>query len=88
MLGLRLHLGQEGVDVSGGRVEYVGRQLKPNLNKLKLLNYPKTRMKTFISSEALSLFGAVKIAFPQKPDGYTDINKYRVASLLSKTSFM
>ncbi len=49
-------------------------------------------MKTFISSEALTQFGAEKIAFPPKPDGLTDkrtggqtdIYNYRVASLLIK----
>ena len=39
-------------------------------------------MKTSISSEALSQFGAEKIAFPQKPDIRTDISNYRIASLL------
>ncbi len=34
-----------------------------------------TRMKTSISSEALTQFGAEKIAFPQKPDRHTDIHK-------------
>jgi len=47
-------------------------------------------MKTSISSEALTQFGAEKIVFPPKPDGLTygrmdirtDIRNYRVASLL------
>ncbi len=43
-------------------------------------------MKTSISSEALSQFGAENIAFPPKPDGHTDghtgICNYRVASPL------
>ncbi len=29
-------------------------------------------MKTSISSEALTQFGAEKITFPSKPDGHTD----------------
>ncbi len=44
-------------------------------------------MKTSISSEALTQFGAEKIASPPKPDGHTDIRtdgqtdicNYRVA---------
>ncbi len=47
-------------------------------------------MKTSISSEALTQFGAEKIAFRPKPDGRTDlrtdISNYRVDSLL-KTYF-
>ena len=39
----------------------------------RLINAIKTRMKTFISSEALSQLGAEKIAIPPKPDGQTDI---------------
>ncbi len=39
-------------------------------------------MKTSISSEALTQFGAEKIAFPTKPYGQTDICNYRVAFLL------
>ncbi len=38
-------------------------------------------MKTSIGSEALTQCGA---AFPLKPDGQTDISKYRVASLLKR----
>ena len=33
---------------------------------------------------ALSLLGAEKIAFPPKPDKRTDMDNYRVASLLNK----
>ena len=39
-------------------------------------------MKTSMSSEALTQFGAEKIAFLPKPDGNTGICNYRVASLL------
>ncbi len=38
-------------------------------------------MKTSISSEAITQFGAEKIGFPPKPDIRTDISNYRVASL-------
>ncbi len=45
-------------------------------------------MKTTISSEALTHFGAAKIAFPKRPDGHTDgqtdICNYRVGSLLKR----
>ena len=58
-------------------------------------HYIKTRMKTLISSEALSQSGAEKITFLPKPDGqtvrhtdgWTDIRTdfiYRVASLLKR----
>ncbi len=49
----------------------------------KKVDYLKTRMKTFISSEALTQFGAEKIAFLTNPDGRTDISNYRVASLIT-----
>ncbi len=39
-------------------------------------------MKSSTSSQAQSQFWAEKIAFPTKPDGWTDISNYRVASLL------
>ncbi len=38
----------------------------------KQLTTRETRMKTSISSEALTQYGAEKIAFPQKPDIRTD----------------
>ncbi len=45
-------------------------------------------MKTSISSEALTPFGAEKIALSPKPDrrtyGQTNISNYRVASLLKR----
>ncbi len=45
-------------------------------------------MKTSISSEDPSQLGAEKIAFPPKPDGWTDIrtdiSNYRVALLLQR----
>ncbi len=36
------------------------------------MKYMLTRMKTSISSEALTQFGAEKFAFPTKPGGHTD----------------
>ncbi len=59
-----------------------------NTNNIKIVD--GNLMKTSISREALTQFGAEKITFPPKCDGRTDIRKYeqtdkgsyRVASLL------
>ncbi len=50
----------------------------------------ETRMKTSISSKALTQFGAEKIALTPKPDGHTDgltdICNYRVVSPLKRAN--
>ena len=48
------------------------KMLYSNMNEFKIISPAKKRMKTFISSEALSHLGAEKIAFPPIPNGQTD----------------